>query len=284
MNVLYIIVIFIIINIILFYLQKYKNKKRNLIYICFTGKPYFELSKLLIRSIDTFLIRNDVDILIVTNPQTMILCKNWLYNEWKPVNKNINFLYSITNEPFHLHRFMINDIFKSYNKILYLDTDILIASKYINNLFDENLHHNTLYVMHESTNYNGYEHSFQEKFYNIEQQLELQKRNIYPFNNGQFLFLYSNEMKTHFDNTINIIKSRKFDLFIDQQTMNVYFNNNYLSKSGIIDKYTKLFAKDYIIPTNSNKCIMHFCGDIHNGEKKEDHMLEFLKLNNIKLN
>lgn len=284
MNILYIIVIFIIINIILFYLHKYKNKKRNLIYICFTGKPYFELAKLLIRSIDTFLIRDDVDILIVTNPQTMILCKNWLYNEWTPVNKNINILYSITNEPFHLHRFMINDIFKSYNKILYLDTDILIASKYINNLFDENLDHNTLYVMHESTNYNGYEHSFQEKFYNIQQQLELQKRNIYPFNNGQFLFLYSNEMKNHFDNTINIIKSRKFDLFIDQQTMNVYFNNNYLSKSGIIDKYTKLFAKDYIISSNSNKCIMHFCGDIHNGEKKEDHMLEFLKLNNIKLN
>jgi len=290
MDILYIFVIFIIIYIILFYLKKYKNKKRNLIYICFTGKSYFELSKLLIRSIDTFLTRDDVDILICTSPETMILCKNWLYKEWKPRNKNINFIYSITNEPFHLYRFIINDIFKSYNKILYLDTDILIASKNINNLFDENLENNKLYVIHESTNYNGYEHSFQDKVYTIGQQLELQKRNIYPFNNGQFMFLYSPEMKTHFDNTINIIKSRPDDLFIDQQTMNVYFNNNFLSKSGIIDKYTKLFAKDYIIKNNENKkesdykCIMHFCGDIHNGEKKEDHMLDFLKLNNITLN
>jgi hypothetical protein len=290
MDILYIFVIFIIIYIILSYLEKYKNKKRNLIYICFTGKPYLELGKLLIRSIDTFLSRDDVDILIVTSPETMILYKNWLYNEWKPRNKNINFLYSITNEPFHLYRFILNDIFKSYNKILYLDTDILIASKSINNLFDENLDKNTLYVIQESKNHNGYEHSFQDKKYTTSQQLELQQRNIYPFNNGQFMFRYSPEMKNHFDNIINIIKSRPYDLFIDQQTMNVYFNNNFLSKPGTIDKYTKLFAKDHILENYKNiteskyKCIMHFCGDIHNGEKKEDHMLQFLKLNKITLN
>ena len=288
MNVLYIFVIFFIIYIILSYLEKYK--KRNLIYICFTGKPYLELAKLLIRSIDTFLIRDDVDILIRTNSETMILCKNWLYKEWTPRNKNINFLYSITNEPFHLYRFIIDDLFKSYNKILYLDTDILISSNSINYLFDENIDYNTLYVMHESTKYNGYEHSFQEKKYTIKQQLELQKRNIYPFNNGQFIFRYSQQMKNHFDNIINIIKSRPHDLFIDQQAMNVYFNNNFLSKSGIINKYTQLFAKDYIVQNYKNtkeskhKCIMHFCGDIHNGEKKEDHMLQFLKLNKITLN
>jgi lipopolysaccharide biosynthesis glycosyltransferase len=277
---LYIITIIIISIIILIY----ESNKRNLIYICFTGEKYLELAKLLIRSIDTFLTRNDVDILLVTNDETMKLCNNWLYKKWSPSNKNIKVIYSITDKPFYLHRFMINDIFKTYRKILYLDTDILISSPSINNIFDENLQENTLYVVQESLNHNGYEHSFKDKLYNTDEQVILKSRNIYPFNNGQFMFTYSSEMKNHFDNVINIIKSRKHDLFIDQQAMNVYFNNLFLTKSGIVDKYTKLFAKDYRIVYPMTKCIMHFCGDIHDGEKKKEYMLNFLEMNDIKLN
>ena len=264
------------------------NNKRNLIYICFTGEKYFNLAKLLIRTIDKFLTRNDVDILLCTNSDTLELCNNWLYKEWTPSNKNINFIYSISDEPFHLYRFIINDIFKSYNKILYLDTDILIVSDSINNLFDECLNKNTLYVVHEHTNYNDYTHSFIDKKYTSHEQLVLQKRNIYPFNNGQFMFIYSDIMKHHFDNIIYIIKTKEYNICIDQQAMNVYFNNLFLSKSGIIDKYTKLFAKDSTILKQSTqcpftRCIMHFCGNIHDGDKKKEHMLIFLDINNIKI-
>ena len=278
----YIISLFIIL-IIFYYFLSYK--KRNLIYICFKGKNYSELAKLLIRSIDTFLLRDDVDILIITDSYSLQFITNWLYKEWIPKNKYINFLYLTSDEPYYLYRFIINDnIFKNYHKILYLDTDILITSYSINNLFDEPLN-DKLHVIIEHNNYNNYEHVLQDSLYTNQQQLELQHKNIYPFNNGQFIFIYSSDMKNHFNNIINLIKTKKYNLFIDQQAMNTYFNKLFLTESNILDKYTKLFATDYIITNdNKNKCIMHFCGNIHNGIKKQDKMLQFLKLNNINLN
>lgn len=213
----------------------------------------------------------------------MKLCKNWLKFDWNPSNKNINFIYSISNEPFYLYRFIMTDTFKSYDKILYLDTDILIASNTINDLFDEYMEKDILYVIPELKNdYNDNTVCLKNKQFTISQQIEFRKRNISPFNNGQFMFLYSLEMKTHFDNVINIIKSNEPDIFIDQQAMNHYFNSLFLSKHGTLEKYTQLFAKDYI--NTDKKCIMHFCGHIHDGEIKEDFMLNFLKLNNIILN
>jgi hypothetical protein len=99
------------------------------------------------------------------------------------------------------------------------------------------------------------------------------KHKIYPFNNGQFIFRYSEDMAQHFQNIVNLIESLPHHQFIDQQCMNQYFNAKLLSKSGILDKYTQLFAAEH----ESNKSILHFSGNIHDGQWKIDVIRDFIQ-------
>lgn len=247
--------------------------KRHLIYICFKGKDYFQIAQLLISSIDKYVSRSDLDILVRTDAATMPHVQTWL-TQHIPKNPHIQFKLHTSTLDMHNYRFQIDDNFDGYDKILYLDTDILIANSHINDLFDETLHHNTVYVVPESKHFNRHEWGFKE--YTAPEIFKMINRSVFPFNNGQFLFRYSPSMQSHFQNVIQLSKSKPYNSFIDQQSMNHYFNTRFLTNGKLLPLYTKLFATDTYIP-QSKECIMHFSGNIHKGKWKLNVMKRFLE-------
>lgn len=267
-------VVFLLFSLSFLYFKKLASRpKRHLIYICFTGQKYFEIAQLLISSIGKRVTRNDVDILIRTDSETMPFVRQWLaqYQEYCP-NRDIRFKLSTSNLKMYQYRFQIDHNFKEYDKILYLDTDILIANSHINSLFDEQLNYDTAYVVHESRDFNRHEWSY--KDYTHSQIMAMTNRDIFPFNNGQFMFRYSPTMKTHFDNVIQLTESKPYNSFIDQQSMNHYFNTQFLTDGNVLKEYTKLFATDQTVP-QYKECIMHFSGNIHEGQWKLDIMKSY---------
>lgn len=248
--------------------------KRHLIYICFTGGKYFQIAKLLISSIGKNVNRKDVDMLIRTDNTTMPAVEKWL-GEYKKIcpNQNIRFKVHESAKKMFQYRFEIDDNFKDYDKVLYLDTDILIANSHIDSLFDVQLNHNTVYVVHESSDFNRHEWAYQK--YTRAQIQSMMNRNIFPFNNGQFMFRYSPSMKQHFDNVVTLTESKPYNSFIDQQSMNHYFNTRFLTDGNMLKEYTRLFATDQTVPQYTES-IMHFSGNIHQGEWKLDIMKRYL--------
>lgn len=276
-------ILFILLFIIWYYYQTHNYQKnaitpkRHLIYICFKGQSYLQIAQLLISSIAHYVTRNDVDVYIRTDAETMPLVKGWLKENQKYLpNQNIRFKLHTSTLKMYQYRFEIDDNFDEYDKVLYLDTDILIANSHINDLFDENLNNDTVYVVHESQDFNRHEWSYTP--YNNNEITSMMNHNVYPFNNGQFLFKYSDSMKTHFENVIKLTESKPYNPFIDQQSMNHYFNTRFLTNGRVLNKYTKLFATDDYLP-RSKECIMHFSGNIHEGEWKLNVMLRFLNNN-----
>ena len=194
-------------------------QKRHLIYLCFVGESYFDIAKLLLLSIDRFVKRDDVDVLIRTDMQTSGIVANWLQS-WNRNNRNIIYHLQRSTKPMYMHRFEITSLYANYDKILYLDTDILISNGNINQLFNEPLDTGVVYVVKEGTDFNR--HEWSHKHYSEEQMSHLRNNGIYPFNNGQFLFRYTKEMAEHFDNVMFMIESQPHNSFIDQQCMNQY--------------------------------------------------------------
>jgi lipopolysaccharide biosynthesis glycosyltransferase len=219
--------------------------------------------------------RNDVDILIRTDVATMPSVKHWLSSNKKNLNPNIQIKLHTSTLDMHNFRFQINDTFNNYDKILYLDTDILIANHNINNLFDEPLLHNIVYVVPESNLFNRHEWAF--KQYTENEIQTMTNHNVFPFNNGQFMFRYNPSIKNHFDNVIKLSHSKPYNQFIDQQSMNHYFNTLLISDGTVLSHYTKLFATDTYIP-QFKECILHFSGNIHEGDWKLNVMKRFLAL------
>jgi hypothetical protein len=150
------------------------------------------------------------------------------------------------------------DKIKDYDKILYLDCDIVIAGN-LAHIMEHVVDNDKLYVCSEKSghNYDAIDNfcdffSRQDKPY-TEYDLQFFRENkIYPFNAGQFAFCQSETMKNHFEHIATEINSiyirEKF--FYEQCFLNEYFNrrnatNNLLSQycylchivdAGVIDK------------------------------------------------
>jgi lipopolysaccharide biosynthesis glycosyltransferase len=137
------------------------------------------------------------------------------------------------------------DMIHHFEKVIYLDSDIVVLGD-INIIFDQMNDPNTLYTFNESDDFN--EHNliyFGKRDYSAEQMNEFVRRNVKVFNCGQFGFLVSEQMRSHFTNIRNMIKSNKDEHFYEQSFMNYYFNTRFLT-NPIFNTYT-------ILPTRLDK-------------------------------
>lgn len=240
---------------------------RNLIYYCISGDPtYVHLGYLAIYSLTKFLQRNDVDILIITNTSFIPEIKDKILDKignnfsGKFIIKNIDLLDIKTN-PYELRLQLFNvfpEVINLYKKVLYLDTDTIIANNTINNLFNEKFDTKNLHVLKENDyNYND------ENFTIIELSDEtinlLKSKNIYPFNSGTLLFSPTNDMRIHFNNVIRLKQDYNIRPF-DQEYLNFYFNvQHMITDNLILEKYVKLI--NCLNPetiTLDNLPILHF--------------------------
>ena len=165
------------------------------------------------------------------------------------------------------YRFFIPQLFRDYNKILYLDCDLIINCD-IAELYNMDLEGNSLGAatglarQHEDDQYKEY----------IENTLKIQKEKY--FNSGVLIFdIEKLKDKNFFDLCINTLKQLKEPVFPDQDVLNIVFEDNvkYLdcsynfgwnlihyykdSKERLSDKYKASF-----INACNNPKIIHYAG------------------------
>jgi len=251
---------------------------KNLVYYTVFGSSYTKLFDISLQSIHKFSPNKNFDLLVICDIET----KREI--ESLGVTKYFNIVYHLVDKPKDGIQSSINkckiysyDKINEYNKILFLDCDIL-SIKNINSIFDISFEANTLYTVCNAEvkigAHNSKTHGIIKK---TKEELEiLEKNNQNPFNAGQFLFINSLKMQKHFYNLLWLIDNWPGEYFFEQCFMVYYFctymlSNNLLLKDNIQltiitnnYKYQK-FHKD-------KTSLLHFAGYALDASKKIEYI------------
>jgi len=226
----------------------------NLIYMCVSHQEsYIKLLKLLINSISlkSNINRDTTDILIITTHIFKPLIEKELEEFNLPIKYYILDLNSLMESSCcKLKIFSYNQIDK-YQKILYLDTDVLINSD-VNILFSNEISPEKLYTLEEGIIGDEYWGSALFDFTKFD-------KNTTAFSAGVFYFINSLSMKKLFEDTSTHIANYvgNTPVCLDQPFL-VY-------NSFIQEKYNNQFMKRYLennpSVVSNEKIIYHFPGD-----------------------
>jgi lipopolysaccharide biosynthesis glycosyltransferase len=250
----------------------------NLIYLCvFYQENYIELLKLLITSISikSNINNNTTKILIMTSPSFLPLIKKKLESINLPLKYYILDLHTLFEAGCaRLNIFKYEEINK-YEKILYLDTDILLNSD-INILFNLKLSSDKIYALEESI-ISDCHHG--KEFFDFKKY----DKNLSAFTTGILLFKNTKSIKLLFD-TINLHiidyiykKNNSIPECLDQPFIvyNAIIQNKY--NNQILKKYVQ--NNPFVV--SSDKIIYHFPGRPGNYVSKVFKMTIFWeKINN----
>jgi predicted O-methyltransferase YrrM len=244
----------------------------NCIFICvFNQKTYVDMFYLLLESIFIYGNLYNTHILIYTSSQFMNIIKNsHLYNDEKMIFE-INDTYNNidTSCKARLDLFNFSSISK-YDKILYLDTDILVKDD-INKIFNV-CKDDILYVLEEGSLNDKNDSYGQQTLFGDEIHKYSDKS---AFTSGILLFNNCEKIKDLFQK-INVDIKRPGKFFYDQPFI-VY---NAFKYNLYNNKILKSFAVNIDFNIHSNKVIHHFPGGPGNYGHKIRNMSIFL--NNIK--
>ena len=252
--------------------------KKTLIYSCvFFNEKYIQLIKLLLKSYKLFGNSNDnIDYLIICNPEF----KNKIQEIFDKLNINGKIWCLELKSKFEAgySRLKIFDYpnINLYNKILYLDCDILITNS-INNILGFHLE-NKLYVLQEgNTN-----HTFWgRELFDINPNCSAFTSGILLFNNNMIIKDLFSQILLHINNHIN--SNLPIPMCLDQPFI-VYYavKNNLYNNQKLIDlvinnpnTFDNWRGKD--MPQNYNKqTICHFPGVPGHYESKIEKMSNFM--------
>ena len=230
----------------------------NLIYMCvFYQESYIRLLKLLMTSISEkgYINKHTTDILIITSAAFQPIIQETLGGIDLPIRYHILNLHTMMEASCcKLNIFQYNEIDK-YQKILYLDVDVLVNSN-INVLFDTEIHPEKLHALEEGTI--GDWHWGKEFFDFTNTQFNAA---ITGFSAGVFYFMNNESIKTLFQATNEHIAKYlsaggKIPTCLDQPFL-VY-------NSVVQDKCDNQFMKNYLennpSTVSNEKIIYHFPG------------------------
>ena len=174
------------------------------------------------------------------------------------------------------------DIFRhprylEFDKILFLDTDILVQDNIMKLFKAVDTQPDKLYVVQEGDLEQKYWYHSAYKPGDIAQ---LRKENIQSFNSGIFLFKPSETMRRHFEAAKKFgIEYKSSYKFYDQSVFNYYFNMNRVAQiSPYMTRKLKMYPKRYY----ATKMFIHMA-NISLYKVKAKMMQEYLaKLENLK--
>ena len=251
----------------------------NCIFICLFNNPhYINMLYLLLESIYNYGLKNDqsyTEILIYTSTKFMNIIKQ------SPFFKDcicfeINDTYGSVEKACksRLDLFVLSSVQK-YNKILYLDTDIIVKGD-LNIVFDI-CQKDQLYVLEEGSIMDDSDFWGASLF-----PKDLDAFSSTAFSSGILLFNNSKKMKTFFRNVKQDMINRPFRFYCHDQPYIVYNAFKY-------DLYDNQLLKEFVVNNdhdiNSSKIIHHFPGDPGMHRDKLKHMFAFflgLKRNKTK--
>lgn len=125
----------------------------------------------------------------------------------------------------------------NYDKVLYLDCDLVVLDDLEEHVFPLFTDNKWLYVHAETPSYDHHNKQFW-GFRNYTQQ-EIQRfrdHQCHVFNCGHFGFCVTDDMRTHFEEVLLMMKTWTKPFFYEQSFMNWYFNTHLLTKE-VLQKY-----------------------------------------------
>jgi len=232
---------------------------------------YIDLLQLAIESFQYFNKDSDVDVVVICDECMEKECKEKLRNVILiSVPDSSEAAYASINK-LKLFEFYPEAI--EYISILFIDSDIITHTN-VKPILQKISKEDTLYVYTEFTDINYHLHAgWSCNNYNESEISFFKENSIFVFNAGCFGFR-PGFMKSHFKNITDTISLYKKKLVIYEQSfMNVYFN-----KLNNTDR-TLLTSETYIMWPNKNTDysgkLVHFCGNLGNGDSKYPIMLEY---------
>lgn len=247
-------------------LPAYKQKK-NLIYLgVFFNKDYIELLKIFLITVKLFSSLDEIDFLIMTSDN--------FSPDIKKLSKDIGipllikfFSFNSVHEAScaRLHIFEYEDIF-SYDKVLYLDTDITVQGDLMN-IFNEEIE-DKIYAMKEGT----IEHEIHGGWWFDFSKID---KDTVAMNGGILLFNASESMKTVFDEINFHIKEIKdagkpMPQCADQPFVNYHFIKANKYDNKLMEKHGLIYCIDPPPPPSepTNIVLCHFVWPIGNAQHK----------------
>ena len=255
----------------------------NCIFICLFNNPhYINMLYLLLDSIYNYGLKNDqscTEILIYTSTKFMnIIMQSPFLKDF--IRFEINDTYN-TVEKACKARLDLFDLLvvEKYNKILYLDTDIIVKGD-LSLVFDL-CQKDKLYALEEGSIDSDTDFWGKTLFLNAGD-LDLYTNKPYAFSSGILLFNNSKKLQNFFTNVKQDMINRPFKFYCHDQPYIVYNAFKY-------DLYDNQALKQFVINNdhdiNSSKIIHHFPGDPGMHRDKLKHMFAFflgLKQNKTK--
>jgi hypothetical protein len=247
-------------------------RSKNLVYCCvFYNKDYLKLLDLLLKSMK-FYSPLDFDFLVITQ------------SEFSQDVLNMGLKFGIDIKIFTLE---CKTIFEAacarlrifdypdlhYDKLLYIDTDILIKADLnpIFNLDIKDLLHGIQSGTIESENFGS-------KFFNFNKI----SRSLTGINSGTLLFLNSETMKSLFQRILDhvntfILQGRKTPYCLDQPFINYHAIKDSLYDNQLLNPHVSLYEGNDTVENYETSSICHFSYPIGNFSHKYNRMCEFLE-------
>jgi len=243
-------------------------KSRNLIYCCvFYNKDYLRLLELLLKSMNLFSTRDSFDFLVITSPEFEPLVK-----EMDPhlITFTLDFTTIFQAACARLFIFEYPGI-QVYDKLLYLDTDILIKAD-LAPIFDlpiEDLLHGIESGTIDSPSFGG-------QFFNF----SLVDKNLSGLNSGTLLFFNSNKMKNLFKEIRDHVDSftkegNESPYCMDQPFINFHAIKSSLYNNTLLNPFVSLFEGSDMVDNYHTSSICHFSFPIGNFDHKFARMDNF---------
>lgn len=241
----------------------------------FRSKYYMAIFKVFLQALIAFSDVTKFELCIVCDDKT-----HPIIEKLKEINRfpHVSYIRVPVDKTLHSALFRKFDVFQhpnymSFEKILFLDCDIIVQDNIIKLFQSVKTRPNKLYVPQEGT--------VDGKYWNINAYLpqnidHMKKQHIQSFNAGTFLFTPTETMRDHF------IKAKEFGMeykgkhFYDQSIFNYYFNRlRIASISSYITKKLVMFPDtNHYYP---DKMLMHISG-IGRYKEKGPVMKKYLEL------
>ena len=251
------------------------KKSKNLVYCCvFYNKDYFKLLDLLLKSLKMYSPSENFDFLVLTQ------------KEFEPFVKEIGRKLGIELKTFCLDfttifqaacaRLFIFDYpeLSAYEKLLYIDTDILIKGS-LDPIFD--LLNGAKDVIHGIESGTIESLNFGSQFFNFNQI----DKSLTGINSGTLLFFNSQTMNSLFQrirgHLVSFTQSGQQPPYcMDQPFINFHAIRDNLYDNKILNPYVSLFENNDTVDNYTTSSICHFSFPIGNFGHKYNRMSDFL--------
>lgn len=210
---------------------------KNLVYYC-VGKEniYIEMLRFSIFTLKN--INTDLDVLIITNYEKLQIDLKI---------DGVDFFYVDEETPKKLKtRIFEYPNLSNYLKIIYLDCDIVVNTL-MYRLFDRMVDDEKIYVPVEHFEIESHNlPQFGLENYTDEEINFFRENGAYPFNSGTIGFFNTNEMKKNFEN-LRLVIDQNYgkSKYVDQPSMNMYFNNRLLANYTVFETNKNYFYMDW---------------------------------------